>query len=163
MQTRMDALRSGIEVLDLAITDVHPPKGEEDVQTAEGVKRGPASAYEDVVAAIEDRERIINISEAYKSARTNQAIGEAAANKFAAQAYRANTIDKASGERDRRAKLIEQFTRHQEVGQNWMRYQALGETLPGVNKVILGSKVENPVIWQPGKDGNLPRPVSNNP
>lgn len=163
LQAKLDALGSGIDVIDLSIRDVHPPKGDDDMATASTVVRGPASAYEEVVAAREDSERFMNNAAAYKTAKINQAKGEAAVILDSAQAYKQSTINNATGERDRRAALIEQFSKQKEVGRNWMTYQALEQVLPSVNKVILGPKVESPTIWQPGKDNNLPvRPMPSN-
>ncbi len=163
MQANLDSLKSGIEIVSLSIKDVHPPKGDDDVVTAGGVRRGPASAYEWVVSAQERKKVVISLAEADKTRYINRANGDSAAIRAMADAYKINAIAGASGQRDRRAALIEQFSKNPEVGRDWMTYQMLGESLPGINKIILGRNVESPSIWQPGKDSGLPKPMPTNP
>ena len=79
--------KTGIDVLQVLLQNVNPPL---EVQ----------SAFEDVVRAREDRERLINLAQAYEAAEIPKATGEAAKITEAAEGFKQCRIARAQGEAD---------------------------------------------------------------
>ena len=115
---------TGLQVQQLLLQNVNPPQ---EVQ----------SAFEDVVKAREDRDRIINQAQAYQADRIPRAIGEAAKITEAAQGFRDGRIAKAKGEADGFKAILEGYESSPEVTRNRLYLEAMEEILPGVKKFIL--------------------------
>ena len=107
IQAACDKLDMGIEILNVAMHDAHPPVGGElpngdpDPNTVD-----VASAFQDVVCAEEDARTLKARSEAYKSSVLQQAQSEADVIKSAAQAYKDEKISIARAESDRYSKQL---------------------------------------------------------
>ena len=88
MQDMLDRYSSGIEVMSVAIQNAQPPQ---QVQ----------AAFNDAVKAGQDRERSINLGEAYRNAVIPKAEGTAARLKEEALGYQARIVETARGDADR--------------------------------------------------------------
>lgn len=85
MQDMLDRYSSGIEVMSVAIQNAQPPQ---QVQ----------AAFNDAVKAGQDRERSINLGEAYRNAVIPKAEGTAARLKEEALGYQARIVEAARGD-----------------------------------------------------------------
>ena len=115
---------SGIDVLQVLLQNVNPPL---EVQ----------SAFEDVVRAREDKERLINLAEAYEASEIPKATGEAAKVTEAAQGFKTGRIARAQGEADGFEAILEGYLLSPDVTRQRLYLEAMEEVLPGVTKFIL--------------------------
>ena len=115
---------SGIDVLQVLLQNVNPPL---EVQ----------SAFEDVVRAREDKERLINLAEAYQASEIPKATGEAAKVTEAAQGFKTGRIARAQGEADGFEAILEGYLLSPDVTRQRLYLEAMEEVLPGITKFIL--------------------------
>ena len=115
---------SGIDVLQVLLQNVNPPL---EVQ----------SAFEDVVRAREDKERLINLAEAYHASEIQKAIGEAAKVTEAAEGFKTGRIARAQGEADGFEAILEGYLLSPDVTRQRLYLEAMEEVLPGITKFIL--------------------------
>jgi membrane protease subunit HflK len=115
---------SGIDVLQVLLQNVNPPL---EVQ----------SAFEDVVRAREDKERLINLAEAYQASEIPKATGEAAKVTEAARGFKTGRIARAQGEADGFEAILEGYLLSPDVTRQRLYLEAMEEVLPGVTKFIL--------------------------
>jgi membrane protease subunit HflK len=114
----------GIDVLQVLLQNVNPPL---EVQ----------SAFEDVVRAREDKERLINLAEAYQASEIPKATGEAAKVTEAARGFKTGRIARAQGEADGFEAILEGYLLSPDVTRQRLYLEAMEEVLPGVTKFIL--------------------------
>jgi modulator of FtsH protease HflK len=115
---------TGLDVLQVLLQNVNPPL---EVQ----------SAFEDVVRAREDRERLINLAEAYEAAEIPKASGEAAKITEAAEGFKQGRIARAQGEADGFNAILEGYELSPEITRQRLYLEAMEEVLPGITKFIL--------------------------
>ena len=115
---------TGIDVLQVLLQNVNPPL---EVQ----------SAFEDVVRAREDKERLINLAEAYQASEIPKAIGEAAKVTEAAEGFKTGRIARAQGEADGFEAILEGYLLSPDVTRQRLYLEAMEEVLPGITKFIL--------------------------
>ena len=115
---------AGIDVLQVLLQNVNPPL---EVQ----------SAFEDVVRAREDKERLINLAEAYQASEIPKAIGEAAKVTEAAEGFKTGRIARAQGEADGFEAILEGYLLSPDVTRQRLYLEAMEEVLPGITKFIL--------------------------
>jgi membrane protease subunit HflK len=115
---------TGIDVLQVLLQNVNPPL---EVQ----------SAFEDVVRAREDRERLINLAEAYEASEIPKALGEAAKVTEAAEGFKTGRIARAQGEADGFEAILEGYLLSPEVTRQRLYLEAMEDILPGITKFIL--------------------------
>ncbi len=114
----------GIDVLQVLLQNVNPPL---EVQ----------SAFEDVVRAREDKERLINLAEAYQASEIPKATGEAAKVTEAAEGFKTGRIARAQGEADGFEAILEGYLLSPDVTRQRLYLEAMEEVLPGITKFIL--------------------------
>jgi membrane protease subunit HflK len=154
LQYRLDAIHSGIEVVDLTIKDVHPPMGINQQNTVNGVVFGPAMAYEDVVRAREYREAMIDRGNTSKIASVNRIQGESAAIVSQATGDATEQVNKAIGDTAFMSTVGKNLQGHEEIAQDRLLYQTMLEVLPNINKIFVGQNVKRPHVIQSGNTGN---------
>ena len=116
--------KTGIDVLQVLLQNVNPPT---QVQ----------SAFEDVVRAREDRERLINLAEAYEAAEIPKATGEAARITEAAEGFKQGRIARAQGEADGFEAILEGYLQSPDITRQRLYLEAMEDVLPGIKKFIL--------------------------
>jgi membrane protease subunit HflK len=132
--------KTGIDVLQVLLQNVNPPL---EVQ----------SAFEDVVRAREDRERLINLAEAYQASEIPKAAGEAAKITEAAEGFKQGRIARAQGESDGFDAILEGYQGSPEVTRQRLYLEAMEEILPGVTKFILSDSSVLPFLPLSGATG----------
>lgn len=116
--------KTGIDVVQVLLQNVNPPL---EVQ----------SAFEDVVRAREDRERLINLARAYEASELPKATGEAAKITEAAEGFKQGRIARAQGEADGFDAILEGYLLSPDITRQRLYLEAVEEILPGVTKFIL--------------------------
>lgn len=152
MQKRLDAMQSGIQIMNVDIKDLHPPKGQMGYRSPRTGRLipGPARAFEEVVSAREEKHSLIQEAKMKAFQDVTVASGNAQALVSDAEAAAAKRID---AEKGRAAALLAEstaFARAGEAARVWAFYRALGVVFPQISKVILGPGVLPPRIWQLG-------------
>jgi len=131
---------TGIDVMQVLLQNVNPPL---EVQ----------SAFEDVVRAREDRERLINLAEAYEAAEIPKATGEAAKITEAAEGFKQGRIARAQGEADGFNAILDGYEGSPEITRQRLYLEAMEDILPGITKFILSDSAVLPFLPLTGATG----------
>jgi membrane protease subunit HflK len=147
LQGILDAYHTGINVREVKLQLVRPP---EQVQPA----------FDEVIRAIQDKERIQNEAEAFKADVVPRAEGQAARMVQEAEAERAQLINRATGEAERFKAILSEYEKAREVTRQRMYLDAMEDLLPAIKKVILEPGSDTIVVI--GGEGRqvLPIPMS---
>jgi len=124
MREILDDYRAGIYVQKVLLQNVNPPEEVRD-------------AFEDVVRAKEDKEKLINEAEAYRQDQIPKAKGEAQKIVEAAEGFKQGRIAKAQGEADGFMALLDGYQGSPEVTRQRLYLEAMEEILPGITKYIV--------------------------
>lgn len=120
------AYATGLDILQVLLQNVNPPSAVQD-------------AFDDVVRAREDRERDINLAEAYKAAEIPRAEGRSAQIVEEAEGFKRGRIARAQGEADGFNAILAGYQLSQEVTRTRLYLEALESLLAGKSKVIMPS------------------------
>ncbi len=117
---------TGIDVLQVLLQNVNPPAEVQD-------------AFEDVVRAREDRERDINLAEAYEAAQIPQATGSAAQIVEEADGFKRGRIERARGEAAGFEAILASYQNSPDVTRTRLYLEAVERILAGKSKIIINS------------------------
>ncbi len=120
----LDAYGTGINIIQVQLQNVNPPAQVQD-------------AFDDVVRAKEDKERIINLADAYEEEILPTARGEAARSIENAEAFKAQRVNLAIGQAERFIAILSEYRKAPEVTRQRLYLEAMEEILPGVTKFIV--------------------------
>ena len=115
---------TGIEVTSVQLQDVQPPP---DVR----------GAFDDVIAAAQDRDRQIQEARGYENEVVPRSRGEAAEIESQADGYREAKVAEAKGEAARFEAVLVEYQRSPEVTRTRLYLEAMEEVLPKVQKVVI--------------------------
>ena len=124
LQAILDTYRTGINVREVKLQLVRPP---EQVQPA----------FDEVIRAIQDKERIQNEANAFKADVVPKAEGQAARIVQEAEAERAQRVNRATGEAERFKAVLTEYEKSRHVTRQRLYLDAMEALLPGITKVIL--------------------------
>lgn len=136
MQQMLDRYGTGIEVMSVAIQNAQPPQ---QVQ----------AAFNDAVKAGQDRERSINLGEAYMNAVIPKAQGTAARLKEEAEGYKARVIEVARGDADRFSSVFAEYEKAPVVTRDRLYVDAMRDVLSNVSKVYVDQKSGSSLLYLP--------------
>ena len=138
MQTILDRYRVGIEVVAVNMQQggVRPP---EQVQ----------AAFDDVLKAGQERERVKNEAQAYANDVVPRAAGTAARLKQEADGYKARIVAQAQGDTQRFSSVLTEYQKAPQVTRERMYLDAMQEIYSGVNKVIIDSRAAGNLLYLP--------------
>ena len=138
MQTILDRYRVGIEVVAVNMQQggVRPP---EQVQ----------AAFDDVLKAGQERERVKNEAQAYANDVVPRAAGTAARLKQEAEGYKARIVAQAQGDTQRFSSVLTEYQKAPQVTRERMYLDAMQEIYSGVNKVIIDSRAAGNLLYLP--------------
>jgi len=142
MRELAEEYKTGIDVLQVLLQNVNPPL---EVQ----------SAFEDVVRAREDKERLINLAEAYEASEIPKATGNAAKITEAAKGFKQGRIARAQGESDGFEAILKGYESSPEVTRQRLYLEAMEEILPGITKFILSDSSVLPFLPLSGATGDV--------
>jgi membrane protease subunit HflK len=138
MQTILDRYKVGIEVIAVNIQQggVRPP---EQVQ----------AAFDDVLKAVQERERVKNEAQAYANDVVPRAVGTAARLKQEAEGYKARIVAQAQGDTQRFTSVLTEYQRAPQVTRQRMYIDAMQQIYSGVNKIIVDSRTGGNLLYLP--------------
>lgn len=136
IQTIMDGYKSGIQITTVNLRDAQPP---EQVQ----------NAFEDVIKAREDEQRLINEAQAYANDVVPKARGAAARRLQEAEGYKEQVIAQAEGETNRFSKLLAEYSKAPEVTRKRLYLESMESVLSDANTVMIDVKGGNNLLYLP--------------
>jgi len=126
MQSLLDNYESGIRVREVKLQNVQPPEQVQD-------------AFDDVVRAREDKERIINLSDAYKEDVIPKARGYAAKIVQDAKAYEATRLAQSRGEASKFKSILKEYELQKESTETRLYLETIEKVLPKSKNIIIGN------------------------
>tara|TARA_B100001996_G_C18670947_1_gene596721 strand:- start:280 stop:1326 length:1047 start_codon:yes stop_codon:yes gene_type:complete len=136
LQSYLDIYQTGLLVQQVNIEKTDPPAA---------VK----NAFDDVVAAREDKERLQNEAERYALTIVPEARGQAQARIRGAEAYKEEVVSKAEGETDRFNKLLEEYSKAPVVTRDRLYLDALQSVLSNSTKIMVDVEGGNNLLYLP--------------
>ena len=127
LQGLLDNYQTGIRIREVKLQNVRPPEQVKD-------------AFDDVVRAREDKEKIINLADAYEEDILPKARGDAEKLKQEAEGFKAERINNATGQANRFLQILEEYRESRDVTRQRMYLEAMEEVLPGLTKYIIASE-----------------------
>jgi membrane protease subunit HflK len=124
LQALLDRYQAGIEVTSVQLQEVQPPP----------LVR---AAFDDVIAAAQDRDRQIQEARGYENEVLPRARAESRELESAAAGYREAKVSEARGEAARFNSIYEEYRRAPAVTRRRLYLEAMEEVLPKVEKVII--------------------------
>ena len=138
MQGILDRYKVGIEVVAVNMQQggVRPP---EQVQ----------AAFDDVLKAGQERERVKNEAQAYANDVVPRASGTAARLKEESEGYKARIVAQAQGDAQRFSSVLAEYQKAPQVTRDRMYIDTMQGIYSGVNKVIIDSRSGNNLMYLP--------------
>jgi len=136
LQDYLDLYQTGILVSKVTVDESKPPA---QVQ----------SAFDDVIKAREDEERVQNEAQAYANAVVPEARGGAQRQIEEANAYKEQVIANAQGEAERFNRLLTEYQKSPEVTRERLYLDAVQEVFTKTNKVMVDVEGGNNVMYLP--------------
>jgi len=136
IQIVMDAYKSGVLITSVNLQDAQPP---EQVQ----------GAFEDAIKAREDKQRLINESEAYSNEVIPVARGAASRKTQEAEAYKERVIARATGEVSRFSQLLKEYKRAPVVTRQRIYLESMEQVLSNTSTVMVDVKGGNNLLYLP--------------
>ena len=152
MQDILDRYKVGIEVVAINLQQggVRPP---EQVQ----------AAFDDVLKAGQERERLKNEAEAYANDVVPRAVGTASRLKEEAQAYKARIVAQAQGDAQRFRLVLGEYQKAPQVTRDRLYLESMQQIYSSVTKVMVESRQGSNLLYLPldkimqlGDDGAAP-------
>jgi membrane protease subunit HflK len=146
LQQILDRYESGLHVEGIELQEVQPPAPVRD-------------AFDDVIAAAQDRNRKVNEAEGYANEVLPGARAEASEVVEAAIGYRDSKIAEAAGEAERFLAIVREYQKAPEITRKRLYLETMEEVLPGVEKVIIEPGTASVLPYLPlGTARKEPRP-----
>lgn len=143
LQDILDKYESGIRVREVKLLNVFAPEQVKD-------------AFDDVVRAREDKERIVNLAEAYKEDILPKARGQASRMLQEAEGTRQKSISLATGESESFLAIQQEYEKAKDVTRKRLYLEAMEDILPGISK-ILGNP-DDVILVNPDSRNIIPIP-----
>jgi len=126
LQHTLDAYDCGLQVTDVSFQAITPPQEVKD-------------AFDDVMAARQDRQGLIDQAHAGTSQEIPNANGDAKRLSTEAQAYKAERVAQAQGEAERFDLILKEYKAAPDITRRRLWLETMEDILRGSNKVIDGS------------------------
>ena len=136
LQDLLDLYSSGINIVKINIEDARPPNE---------VK----AAYDDVIEAREDLERLVNEAQAYSNGIIPEARGEAQRLREEAQGYMSQVVSKSSGEASRFSALLKEYQKAPGVTRERLYIDAIEQVMTDSTKVLMDTEGGNNMLYLP--------------
>jgi modulator of FtsH protease HflK len=136
LQRYVDMYETGIRVVQVNIDDSKPPN---QVQ----------AAFDDVIKAREDEERLKNEAQSYANGIVPEARGRAQRVIEEASAYREQVVAEAEGEAERFKALLEEYAKAPEVTRERLYLDAVQRVFRNTSKVMVDVEGGNNVMYLP--------------
>jgi membrane protease subunit HflK len=136
LQSYLDLYQTGLNVQQVNIEKTDPPAAVKD-------------AFDDVVAAREDKERLQNEAERYAVSIVPEARGQAQARIQDAEGYRKQVVANAEGEVVRFNKLLAEYQKAPEVTRDRLYIDAMQSVLSNSTKIMVDVEGGNNLLYLP--------------
>jgi membrane protease subunit HflK len=127
LQATLDEYEAGIEITELALQDVQPP-------------RAVIDAFNDVLRAQQDRDRARNEADRYRNDILPRARGEALRTVQEAEAYKEQLENQAEGEAQRFLSVFRAYQQNPDVTRQRMYLETMQDVISNTDKVILDNQ-----------------------
>ncbi|MGO1118216.1 FtsH protease activity modulator HflK [Rhodovibrionaceae bacterium A322] len=136
LQKVLDEYEAGIEITQVQLQQVQPP--------------APVKAsFDDVQAALQDRDRARNLAEAYRNDILPRARGNAQRVIQEAEGYKEQKLNEAQGEAQRFLKVYEAYRSSPDLTRERMYLETMEQVLQRTDKVIMGDQGQGVVPYLP--------------
>ncbi len=132
----LDRYKTGLMITKVSIEDAHPP---------EQVK----AAFDDVIKAKEDEERLKDVARTYENKVLPEAKGFSKRLLAEAEAYQKEVVAKAKGEAERFTALYAEYQKAPQVTRQRLHIEALQGVLVDTPKIFLDAKSQSNVLMLP--------------
>ncbi len=136
LQGYLDNYKTGIQVTGINIEETKPPDA-------------VLAAFDDVIKAREDEERLKNEAESYKNGIVPEARGQAQRQLEEANAYRDRVIARAEGETNRFEKLLTEYQKAPQVTRQRLYLDTLESVMANSSKVLVDIEGGNNLLYLP--------------
>ena len=138
MQDILDRYKVGIEIVGINLQQggVRPP---EQVQ----------AAFDDVLKAGQERERLKNEAEAYANDVVPRAIGTASRLKQEAEAYKARIVAQSQGDAQRFRSVLTEYQKAPQVTRDRLYLESMQQIYSNVSKVLVESRQGSNLLYLP--------------
>jgi len=143
LQSYLDRYKTGLSVRNVNILEALPPK---DVK----------SAFDDVIRAKEDKERLKNQAETYANGIVPEARGQAARLVADATGYKQEVVDRAQGDASRFRGLLAEYRLNPGVMRSRMYLDMMNDVMSKTSKVVVEPKGAAPLLYLPMDKLGLP-------
>ena len=133
LQQLMDTYQSGIQITEVKLQTVEAPSQVKD-------------AFDEVVRAREDREKLINQARGYREDLIPKARGEVQEIVQAAEAYKEERTLRAKGDGSRFNAVLTEYRKAPRVTRERMHLEAIERVLPNVDKIIVDAQGAKNVV-----------------
>lgn len=127
LQGLLDVYQTGLFVTEARLLAVDPPNEVRD-------------AFNDVVRALEDRDRLKQEAEGYQEDIVPKARGEAAQMIQQAEAYKAQRVIRSQGDADRFLRVLAEYEKAKSVTRDRLYLESVERIMPNMEKIILDSE-----------------------
>ncbi len=128
LQRIMDGYDSGLRIIEVKLQTVRPPEA-------------VVAAFNDVVSAKEDRERLIKQAEGYREDIIPKARGKAESMIRGAEAYKEERIKHAQGTAKKFLDVLKEYNKAKDVTRKRLYLETMEQVLPQVKKFIIDRDV----------------------
>jgi membrane protease subunit HflK len=136
VQDIVDQYGTGLSIIEVNIQDVNPPQP-------------VRQAFQDVIQAREDKQRLINEAEAYRNEVLPKARGAAARILEEANAYEKEVVARAEGEADRFVQLLKEYKKAPQVTRDRLYLDMMESVLNKSSKVMVDVDGSNNLLYLP--------------
>lgn len=136
VQAIVDQYGTGLSIIEVNIQDVSPPQP-------------VRQAFQDVIQAREDKQRLINEAEAYRNEVLPKARGAAARILEEANAYEKEVVARAEGEAERFVKLLKEYNKAPKVTRDRLYIDMMESVLNNSSKVMVDVEGGNNLLYLP--------------
>ncbi len=136
LQSYLDTYKAGISVRNVNILEALPPK---DVK----------AAFDDVIRAKEDMERLKNQAETYANGIVPEARGMAARLTADANAFKQEVVDRAVGDASRFDAIMSEYRANPTIVRTRMYLETMESVLGKANKVLVEPTGASPLLYLP--------------
>ncbi|PQA49455.1 FtsH protease activity modulator HflK [Amnimonas aquatica] len=136
LQAYLDLYKTGLSVRNVNILEALPPR---DVK----------SAFDDVIRAKEDKERLKNQAETYANGIVPEARGQAARLVADASAYKQEVVDRASGDASRFKGLLGEYRQNPSVMKSRLYLETMESVLGKTSKIVVEPNGAAPLLYLP--------------
>jgi membrane protease subunit HflK len=151
LQATLDRYQTGLKVLSIELQEVQPP-------------HEVRKAFDDVIAASQDRNRLVNEAQGYANEVVPQARAKAAEQTEQARGFKESRVAEATGAAERFRALANEYEKAPDVTRKRLYLETMEVVLPQVETLVIEPGTAQILPWLPGSAGrSAPPPAASAP